>query len=160
MIKFVLSFLKEVSGLFLLLLCLLMRSLFTLFKSPSNYTWPDNDPLSYPYFCNDYLPWARWCFSEVELRPNGYFYFLIQELIWIALAIYIRIFTPKFKFAHSVFIGITVVSLFDYIIAYQTTWIFIGSLPFNWNILQVVLFTLAIFEEIILLIERQRQSLH
>lgn len=165
--------LKKLRGLFFLQLTLLMSAGFTLWRTGvSSYKYPDDDPNTYPYFCNDDIPWARWCFNDVELLPGSYYYFIFEELILLFLCIYIfrKAWKEKnFVFAHGVFTGLQFVDLIDYLLSYQKTWmnlgpfylelfgeeISVGPYPMSWNILKVVIFTLTIINEAFLLIEKR-----
>jgi hypothetical protein len=147
MIKFILQLLNEVKGLLLLLLTLLMSALFLVMKNGNQ------DP--YPYFCNDDLPWARWCFSEVKLSRDTFWYFLFEETILLIIALYIYTEVKKHRAALAVFVFIQVIDILDYLISYQKTWMYIGPYPLSWNILKVVVFSLAIMNEVFLLLEKK-----
>lgn len=139
-----------------MLLCLLSSSLFLLFKDQNAhvYTYPDDDPLTHPYFCNDSF-FGQWCLSDVELTRNTYVYFAIQEGIMFVVSLYIFFSIKKFPMAHLIFAIVNGLALLDYLTSYQKTWFYVGSAPISWNILKVVIFTLAIINEVFLLVEQR-----
>lgn len=152
--KFVLRILNEVKGLFLLLLCLLSSAIFTLIRKPSNYKYPDDDPHTHPYFCDDSF-FGQWCLSKVELTHDTYVYFIQEEGILFLMGMYILFNVKKFFTAHLIFVLLQVVDVLDLLTSYQKTWFYISTAPISWNILKVAFFTLAIINEIIILVERR-----
>lgn len=141
-------------GLFILLLCLVLSSAFTLFKN--------TEEVYYPYFCNQYIPF---CLSRIELTRDTYWYFLIEHLYNFLLALYIYFDPPRFKRALLIFASIHFVDTFDYVLAYGQTWFYlgpfyiddekIGPYPISWNVLKTVVFAIAIFGEVLMLIEQR-----
>lgn len=165
--------LKKLRGLFFLQLTLLMSAGFTLWRvGASSYTYPDDDPLTYPFFCNDYYFWAQWCFNDVELHPGTFVYFIFEELILLVFCVYIlrkAIKANDFIMAHAVFLILQVVDLIDFLLAYQKTWMYlgpftitlfddsvvIGPYPLSWNILKAIIFSLVIINEALTLLEEK-----
>lgn len=151
--------LRRLAELFVLLLTLLMSAAFTLMRgSAPSLKYPDDIPETYPYFCNDEIPWARWCFNKVELYPDTYYYFIFEELILLVFTIYIYVKVKEFKLAHGIFVLIQLVDVFDYLLSYQKTWLYVSSYPISWNVLKVVVFSLAIVNEALLLLEEKLYS--
>ncbi|HYF67608.1 MAG TPA: hypothetical protein VD884_05695 [Ohtaekwangia sp.] len=57
--------------------------------------------------------------------------------------------------ALKVFMWIQIVDVFDYLIAYGQTWFYLSGYPMSWNILKVSVFTLAIAQEVLNIIEEK-----
>jgi len=135
---------KQVQGLFILLLTLVLSALFSIVKT--------DDRTEYSFFCNDI---NRLCISEVELTINTFVYFLFEHLILVIFSIYILLESTKFRMALKVFMWIQIVDVFDYLIAYGQTWFYLSGYPMSWNILKVSVFTLAIAQEVLNIIEEK-----
>jgi hypothetical protein len=146
-IRFVWKMLKEVAGLFLLLLTLLVSVLFQLTREidAAAFRYPDNDPKSKAYFP----------FSEVELYRDTFYHYLMIYSIAFILSLYIWINATKHHTALLIFTLIHFVALIDYRLNYNETWFEIGVYPISWNILKVVIFTLAIINECLLMVEKR-----
>lgn len=170
-IKMFLYIFKRLRGLFFLQFTLLMSAGYTIWRTGAvTYKYPDDNPDTFPFFCNKILPWATSCFNDVELLPATYVYFIFEELILLALCGYIfrKAWKEKdFVFAHGVFMGIQFIDVFDYLIAYQKTWahlgpftftffkeeIIIGPYPLSWNVMKAVIFSIVIINEALTLLE-------
>lgn len=61
--------------------------------------------------------------------------------------------------AHLIFAIVNGLALLDYLTSYQKTWFYVGAAPISWNILKLVIFTLAIINEVILLVEARQSRL-
>ena len=133
----------EIRSLLILLLTLLTGAAFQLVK---NGDWQT----AYPYFCNEY---NFLCVSDVALTRDTFVWFFFQDLNLIIFAIEKRLSWRHFPTAENVFIGIQVVTLIDYLLTYGKTWTYIDAFPISWNIFKVVIFILAIFYEVLKIIE-------
>lgn len=137
--------LVEIRGLLILLSVELFSAIFLLSKTGDWQT-------VYPYFCNNWMPL---CLSRVELTRDTHVYFIFEHLRFIMLSLYIYYEPKKFPKALLTFVAIQVIDLFDYLIGYSQTWVYIGTCPISWNILKVVIFMVAIFNEVSRIIERK-----
>lgn len=164
---------KRLRGLFLLQFTLLMSAGFTIWRTGAfSYSYPDNNPDTYPFFCNDEYLWAKWCFNNVELLPGSYVYFLFEEIILFVLCLYIlrkAIKANDFVIAHAIFLCIQAVDIIDYLISYQKTWMYlgpftltlfdeeviIGPYPLSWNVMKAVIFSIVIVNEALTLLEEK-----
>lgn len=131
-------------------LTLLLSAVFTLFKNgKGKYLFPDNNPDTYAYFCNDGVGFL--CLSNVELYPDTYWYFMFEHIILILFCFYIFSEATKFHNALLIFLIIHIVDLLDYILAYGQTWFMLGVYPIDWNVFKAIAFTLAIINEVLLI---------
>ena len=145
---------NEIKGLFLLQLTLLLSAAFSLFKNgKGKYLFPDDNPDTYPYFCNDGIGFL--CMSNVELYPDTYWYFLFEHLILVLVAYYIWSEFEKTQTALFIFLIIHVIDTGDYLLAYGQTWFMVGVYPIDWNVLKAIIFTIAIINEVFLIKERE-----
>lgn len=137
--------LVEIRGLLILLSVELFSAIFLLSKTGD---WQ----ATYPYFCNNWMPL---CLSRVELTRDTHVYFIFEHLRFILLSLYIYYEPKKFPKALLTFVAIQVVDLFDYLIGYSQTWVYIGTCPISWNILKVVIFMVAIFNEVSRILDKK-----
>lgn len=146
---------QQIRTLFILQGLLLASALFTLFKVPSVYTYPDDDPNTHPFFCNDYLPWAI-CVTNIEITLNTYIYFLIEHLILVGFSLYMWKEAWRNHTALCIFFVIHVIDTLDYLVFYGQTWFYVAPYyPINWNVIKPAIFALAIINEVLLIKERE-----
>ena len=143
---------RQIWPLFILQGILLASALFTLFKTPSVYTYPDDDPNTHPFFCNDYLPF---CITNIEVTLNTYVYFLVEHLSVAALSLFLWKEAWRNHTALYIFFIINVIDTIDYVMAYGQTWFYIDQFPINWNVLKPAIMALAIINEVFLIKERE-----
>lgn len=141
---------KEVKGLFLLLLTLLLSAGFQLTREDGAMppVYPDDNPFTHTYFL----------FSKVELYRDTYWYFLLEHAIQLIMAIYLLSLTSRFKTAFFIFMLIHLFDTIDYLLAYGEAWFEFGTYPIGWNVLKVVALMLAIANEVFLISDRKLQS--
>lgn len=145
---------NEIKGLILLQLTLVLSAAFSLFKNgKGKYLFPDNNPDTFPYFCNEGI--GLFCLSNVELYPDTYWYFLFEHLILVLIAFYIFTESEKTRTALFIFLIIHVIDTGDYLLAYGQTWFMVGVYPIDWNVLKAIIFTIAIINEVLLIKERE-----
>lgn len=150
----------KLRSLFLLWTSLVLSAVFILIKDPTviERMFPDKDPNSIAFFCNNFLPWAQWCLCDVELYPDTYLYFLFVHLGFLLLAVFIFFNGQEFKNALLIFVLIHTVDVVDYLVMYGQTWFYYSSYPISWNMLRVVVFSLSIFNESLNLISERRHG--
>lgn len=146
---------NQIKWLFVLQATLLLSAAYTIIKTPSGYTYPDDDPNTYPYFCNGELPWAMFCISDVEVTKNVYIYFLFEHLILVMFAFYMWAEAVRNRVALFIFFWIHVIDTIDYLVAYGQTWFYVAYYPINWNVLKAAVFAIAIINEVLLIKERE-----
>lgn len=139
MLPFIWRILKEVGGLFFLLLTLLASVVFQLTREfdATVYTYPDNDVHSHPYFL----------LSDVELYRDTYYHYLMIYGIAFIVAVYLWISATKHYAALFIFALIHLITLVDYYFNYNETWFYYRDYPIGWNIIKVLVFSLAIINE-------------
>lgn len=143
---FIWTVLKEVRGLFLLLLTFLMGLAFEMFREPNAVrgTYPDNHPLTHAYFL----------FSDMELYRDTHWFFILQHSSQFVIALYIVVNSRKHHTANRIFALICFISIIDYLLCYGEPWLKAGFYEISWDTLRTPIFTLAIMNEIFLVLEK------
>lgn len=98
-------------------------------------------------------------FSDVEITRDTYVYFLVEHLILVIFALDRLAISQKFRTALIIFVWIQVIDTFDYTLFYGQTWFYIESFPVSWNILKVVIFVLAIMNEVFMYTDKKWSKL-
>lgn len=132
-------FLKKFGSLFLLLCILLLSALYTVIKNDPYYPCPDTDPIS-----TDYFPLI--C---IEVYPDTHLFFWLAHVAWIIGSLHMLNLTTEFKTAYRIFLLIHIIGLADYFLIYGQTWFYAGSAPVSYNIVKVLIFVIAITNEIL-----------
>lgn len=148
MIRFIWETLKEVRGTFPLLFILLLSAAFELVREPNAVppTWPDNDPFTYNYFP----------FSKVELYRDTHLFYAIQHFTFFTFAVYIWWNTRQCHTAKFIFVILSIISVWDYFLFHGEAWFRFEQYDISWDILKVVVFSLAIINEVQTVISRKR----
>lgn len=81
------------------------------------------------------------------LSWQQYAYFTMEHLSLMVLALLIYLETRRDKIA-LLFFGIQCAQLVDFWMTYNTTWFNIGKIPVTMNLVQIVVFTLAVFHHV------------
>ena len=96
----------------------------------------------FPYSDAEY---AMYPFSVKTIPIQNYVYYITEHLVYIILAWVLYTMSTEYRNAFLWFFWIQVFKLADYLLCYNKTWLRIWEVPFNSNVLSIMLFTMVIF---------------
>lgn len=78
-------------------------------------------------------------FSDTECTRQEYFYYLSEHLSFLCLFYFIYRWHCQYIKELEIILLILVVDFIDYLLTYNSVWVYLGKIPISWNTLQILL---------------------
>jgi hypothetical protein len=96
----------------------------------------------FPYSDTEY---SMFPYSIKTIPIQNYVYYITEHLVYIIFTWVIYTMSTEYRIAFLWFFWLQVFKLADYLVCYNKTWVRIWNVPFNSNVLCIMLFTMVIF---------------
>jgi hypothetical protein len=88
----------------------------------------------------DAPPYDFFLLSDKKVTPEWYVYYLVESLIIIIFALYMRLESNEYKIYTTLFLALQIIELIDFILTYNMVWFYYKKLPITFNVIKVLVF--------------------
>jgi hypothetical protein len=88
----------------------------------------------------DAPPYDFFLLVDKKVTPEWYVYYLIESLIIIIFALYMRLESSEHKLYTTLFLALQIIELIDFILTYNMVWFYYKELPITFNVIKVLVF--------------------